>query len=44
MVHDPQLMGDIMSNLYWLTEAQMERFGRTFQRAEVVLVWMTVVF
>jgi hypothetical protein len=30
MIHDPQFQGDIMSNLYWLTEAQMERLRPYF--------------
>ena len=25
MIHTPQFGGDVMSNLYWLTETQMER-------------------
>ena len=33
MVHDPQLMGDIMSNLYWLTEAQMQRLRPYFPKS-----------
>ena len=33
-----------MSNLYWLTEAQMQRLRPYFQRAEVAHGWMIVVF
>jgi hypothetical protein len=30
MLHNPQLMEDIMRNLYWLTEAQMQRLRPYF--------------
>ena len=33
MIHDPQLLGDIMSNLYWLTEAQMHRLRPYFPKS-----------
>ncbi len=33
MIHDPQLLGDIMSNLYWLTEAQMQRLRPYFPKS-----------
>jgi transposase len=33
MIHDAQLLGDIMSNLYWLTEAQMLRLRSLFPKS-----------
>ena len=33
MIHDAQLLGDIMSNLYWLTEAQMQRLRPFFPKS-----------
>jgi transposase len=33
MIHPPQLLGDIMSNLYWLTEAQMQRLRPYFPQS-----------
>jgi hypothetical protein len=33
MFHNPQLLRDIMSNLYWLTEAQMQRLRPFFPKS-----------
>ncbi len=33
MIHDPLFQGDIMSNLYWLTETQMERIRPYFPKS-----------
>jgi transposase len=33
MIHDSQFPGDVMSNLYWLTEAQMERLRPYFPKS-----------
>ena len=33
MNHSPQLLEDIMSNLYWLTEAQMPRLRPYFPKS-----------
>lgn len=33
MIHAPQFLGDVMSNLYWLTEAQMERLRPYFPKS-----------
>ena len=34
MIHDPQFQGgDVMSNLYWLSEVQMERLRPYFPKS-----------
>ena len=33
MIHKPQFLGDIMSNLYWLTQTQMERLRPYFPKS-----------
>jgi transposase len=33
MIHTPQFGGDVMSNLYWLTETQMERLRPYFPKS-----------
>jgi len=33
MINDPQFRGDMMSNLYWLTAAQMERLRLFFPKS-----------
>ena len=33
MIHEPQFQGDITSNLYWLTEAQMGRLRPYFPKS-----------
>ena len=33
MIHNPQLLEDIMRNLYWLTEAQMQRLRPYFLKS-----------
>ena len=41
MLHDPQFLGDVMSNLYWLTEAQMERLRPYFPKRRGRLIGLT---
>ncbi len=33
MLHNPQLLEDVMRNLYWLTEAQMQRLRPYFPKS-----------
>jgi hypothetical protein len=33
MIHNPQLLEDIMRNLYWLTEAQMQQLRPHFPKS-----------
>tara|TARA_R110002072_G_scaffold103292_1_gene226719 strand:+ start:78 stop:251 length:174 start_codon:yes stop_codon:yes gene_type:complete len=33
MIHDPQFQGDMVSNLYWLTVAQIERLRPYFPKS-----------
>ena len=33
MLHNPQLLEDIMRNLYWLTEAQMQQLRPYFPKS-----------
>jgi hypothetical protein len=33
MIHNPQLLENIMSNLYWLTEAQIQRLRPYFPKS-----------